>query len=82
MIPGLLPIFLHSCKIKSGSGLETRLNYWKETNTDLPLLGLGIFAFRIFCKCLIFGNIATLHMHMSKSFSSPFSTWKEKGRKE
>ena len=25
MIPGLLPIFLHSCKIKSGSGLGMRL---------------------------------------------------------
>ena len=26
MIPGLLPIFLHSCEIKSGSGLRTRLD--------------------------------------------------------
>ena len=25
LIPGLLPIFLHSCEIKSGSGLGTRL---------------------------------------------------------
>ena len=25
MIPGLLPIFLHGCEIKSGSGLGTRL---------------------------------------------------------
>ena len=25
MIPGLLPIFLHSCEIKSGSGLGTRI---------------------------------------------------------
>ena len=25
LIPGLLPIFLHSCKIKSGSGLGMRL---------------------------------------------------------
>ena len=27
MVPGLLPIFLHSCEIKSGSGLGTRLGY-------------------------------------------------------
>ena len=26
LIPGLLPIFLHSCEIKSGSGLRTRLH--------------------------------------------------------
>ena len=25
MVPGLLPIFLHGCEIKSGSGLGTRL---------------------------------------------------------
>ena len=25
LIPGLLPIFLHGCEIKSGSGLGTRL---------------------------------------------------------
>ena len=25
LIPGLLPIFLYSCEIKSGSGLGTRL---------------------------------------------------------
>ena len=27
MIPGFLPIFLRSCKIKSGSGLGTRLGF-------------------------------------------------------
>ena len=27
LVPGLLPIFLHGCKIKSGSGLGTRLGY-------------------------------------------------------
>jgi len=32
MIPGLLPIFLHSCKIKSGSGLGMRLT-WKCAHT-------------------------------------------------
>ena len=26
MVPGLLPIFLHSCEIKSGTGLGTRLH--------------------------------------------------------
>ena len=26
MVPGLLPIFLHGCEIKSGSGLGTRLH--------------------------------------------------------
>ena len=39
---------------------------WGRDNTDLPLLGLGIFAFRTFCKCLIFGNIAMLHMQKSQ----------------
>ena len=28
LIPGLLPIFLQDCKIKSGSGLGTRLSPW------------------------------------------------------
>ena len=27
MVPGLLPIFLHGCEIKSGSGLGTRLEW-------------------------------------------------------
>ena len=30
MIPGLLPIFLHGCEIKSGSGLGTRLLSFSE----------------------------------------------------
>ena len=31
LIPGLLPIFLHSCEIKSGSGLGTRLHNPRQT---------------------------------------------------
>ena len=42
-------------------------------------LGLGIFAFRTFCcKCLIFENIATLDICMTKSFSSSFSAWRKR----
>ena len=34
LIPGLLPIFLHGCEIKSGSGLGTRLRTRKERLTQ------------------------------------------------
>ena len=36
LVPGLLPIFLHGCKIKSGSGLGTRLwfSYCKRTHAE------------------------------------------------
>ena len=30
LIPGLLPIFLHGCDIKSGRGLGTRLPLWSQ----------------------------------------------------
>ena len=30
-VPGLLPTFLHRCEIKSGSGLETRLEFYMYT---------------------------------------------------
>jgi len=33
MIPGLLPIFLHGCNIKSGSSLEMRLNIYHLLST-------------------------------------------------
>ena len=35
MIPGLLPIFLHSCEIKYGSGLGMRLNYMQTVHVFL-----------------------------------------------
>ena len=30
LVPGLLPIFLHGCEIKSGSGLGTRLYMYQS----------------------------------------------------
>ena len=35
MIPGLLPIFLHGCEIKSGSGLGTRLVEHDDSIPDI-----------------------------------------------
>ena len=39
MVPGLLPIFLHGCEIKSGSGLGTRLKV-TPTKTQLRVLSI------------------------------------------
>ena len=36
MFPGLLPIFLHSCEVKSGSGLGTRLTLTPSYTHTLP----------------------------------------------
>ena len=36
MFPGLLPIFLHSCEIKAGSGLGTRLTLTPSYTHTLP----------------------------------------------
>ena len=45
LIPGLLLIFLHGCKIKSGSGLETRLQlmmYKRQPRSSAFLVSLGL----------------------------------------
>ena len=36
MIPGLLPIFLHGCEIKSGRGLGTRLAFSYKVDPLVP----------------------------------------------
>ena len=46
MIPGLLPIFLHNCEIKFGSGLGTRLTSPNDSKQTNSIIGV---TYHIFC---------------------------------
>ena len=43
VISGVLPIFLHSCEMKSGSGLGMRLLYQEDVHVTLPNIVLWFF---------------------------------------